>query len=636
MSVLWGKAFLRKVSLDLALADYLVARGALTPKQVKAALADASRWGEPISRVIRHQSLVPPERLAQLLAAFVGQDYLLETQIPRDHALVSISNVRTYLRSLAMPWHRTDDTLFVAAVDPLDFDETVFAELAENRRIVCLSVTQTAFYEALSDAVGQPFLYMATHGLEDHAPHYSARTGIWRWQWLALAVAIGAAFYGAITAPVWSFILASLITSSYFAAVMAFRIILIAAALWPGSRKRKHTNQQTDLLLTDKELPVYSVIVALHREAALLPQTVAALSKLDYPNTKLDIILVLEERDLETRRAAGQLRLDDRFKLLVVPHGHPQTKPKACNYALSFARGDFITLFDAEDRPDPQQLRKSLALFAETPELTCAQGQLAYYNAQENALTRQFALEFAVWFELVLPGLERLKLPIPLGGTSNHFRTDELVGLLGWDAHNVTEDADLGMRMARLKRKVKTLDSVTLEEANCRAGNWIHQRSRWLKGYLQTYLVHMRNPRRLMRELGIGGFIAFQLLVGSSLPAALFHGLFWSLLVLAYAGWSFLPDSPKALHDYWVWSLGIGLAGNVIAVGSGILAAARLNQRSEFGGLHNKALIYLSALTMPVYWFLSTAAALKALISFVGRPFYWAKTRHGISRIRHD
>src|SRR6185312_3160425 len=219
--------------------------------------------------------------------------------------------------------------------------------------------------------------------------------------------------------------------------------------------------------------------------------------------------LVLEADDAETIAAAEAVR-EAGFELVLVPEGVPRTKPKAANFALQFARGEYLVIYDAEDRPEPDQLLKAVAAFRAGPRtLACVQARLNFYNADHNWLTRMFALDYALWFDMLLPGLDRIGMPMPLGGTSNHFRTAILRDIGGWDAFNVTEDADIGIRLAQLGYRVSMLDSTTFEEAPLRFGVWLRQRSRWLKGYMQTWLVHMRDPVSLMRRTGISGFIAF-------------------------------------------------------------------------------------------------------------------------------
>ncbi len=264
------------------------------------------------------------------------------------------------------------------------------------------------------------------------------------------------------------------------------------------------------------------------REAAMLPRWPQALRSLDYPLGKLDIKIVLEAGDTETIEAARALGLEGVFEIIIVPRSQPQTKPKACNFALRFARGEYLVIYDAEDRPEPDQLRKVVATFRRSPPNTaCLQCRLNYYNANENWLTRMFTLDYALWFDQVLPGLERLGMPIPLGGTSNHFRTEILRELHAWDPFNVTEDADLGIRIGQKGYRVGVVDSTTFEEASCRAGQWLRQRSRWMKGYMQTLLVHTRRPLQFVRSAGPLGFLGFVFFIGGTVLAGLLNPLFW-------------------------------------------------------------------------------------------------------------
>jgi hypothetical protein len=270
----------------------------------------------------------------------------------------------------------------------------------------------------------------------------------------------------------------------------------------------------------------------MYKEPEVLPILLHALRSLDYPAAKLDIKLVLEEGDRETVEAAIAMDLEGIFEIVLVPPSQPKTKPKACNYALQFARGEHLVIYDAEDKPEPDQLRKVVAAFRRGGEkLACVQCRLNYYNARENWLTRMFTLDYSLWFDLMLPGLQRLGAPIPLGGTSNHFRTDVLRALHAWDPFNVTEDADLGIRLTQKGWRVAVIDSTTYEEANCLAGNWVRQRSRWIKGYMQTFLVHTRRPAALWRAMGPVGLLGFVFFIGGTAVSGLLSPVLWAILL---------------------------------------------------------------------------------------------------------
>ncbi|MEL7174476.1 MAG: glycosyltransferase family 2 protein, partial [Pseudomonadota bacterium] len=280
--------------------------------------------------------------------------------------------------------------------------------------------------------------------------------------------------------------------------------------------------------------PVISILVPLYREAEMVPRLLASLERLDYPRHCLEVCLIVEERDFPTQEAIDAMRLPRWARMIVVPDGAPRTKPRALNYALGFCRGRIVGILDAEDRPEPGQLKAVASALRTLPRrVACVQCQLSYFNARENWITRCFQLEYSIWFDVLLRGFERLGLPVPLGGTSVYFRRGALEAVGGWDAHNVTEDADLGMRLFRRGWRVRVLSVRTEEEANCRPLPWIRQRSRWLKGYLLTWLSHIRRPVALWREMGPRGFLGFNVLFLGAACSYLAMPLFW----ISVIGW---------------------------------------------------------------------------------------------------
>jgi len=353
-----------------------------------------------------------------------------------------------------------------------------------------------------------------------------------------------------------------------------------------------------------------------------LPRLAQALRELDYPLGKLDIKIVLEADDLTTIEAARSLGLEGVFEIIIVPHSEPQTKPKACNFALRFARGEYLVIYDAEDRPEPDQLRKVVATYRRSPSNTaCLQCRLNYYNARENWLTRMFTLDYALWFDQVLPGLERLGMPIPLGGTSNHFRIDVLRELHAWDPFNVTEDADLGIRIGQKGYRVGVVDSTTYEEACCQAGQWVRQRTRWIKGYMQTLLVHTRRPLEFARSAGPLGLFGFVFFIGGTVLAGLLNPLFW----LFYIVWVVAAVAnldvifPHFLLYLCLFNL---LAGNGAFTYLLMLAPIRR------GFLD----LIPYSFSLIGYWVLLSAAAYRALWQLLHDPFLWEKTPHGLSQ----
>jgi cellulose synthase/poly-beta-1,6-N-acetylglucosamine synthase-like glycosyltransferase len=375
------------------------------------------------------------------------------------------------------------------------------------------------------------------------------------------------------------------------------------------------------LVIPDHELPVYSILVPLYREANVVADLAQSISALDYPREKLDVKLILEADDEETIAAAKAILLDPCFEIFIAPKAGPRTKPKALQASLPFARGEFVVVFDAEDRPHPGQLREACAAFRSGDRrLACVQARLEIDNERSNFLVKHFRAEYAGLFNVLLPALANLRLPLPLGGTSNHFRAAVLRRVGGWDPHNVTEDADLGIRLARFGYSTGVLHSTTWEEAPASLRSWLAQRTRWFKGWLQTYIVHSRDRGRLRTQLGGRGYLAFQLLIGGTIAAALVHPifLFWLAKDIATGAFGF---------STWFEMLQRSLALSTLANGyfsSALLAVAGSRRRKQ-------QLTAFTVLTIPLYWILLSAAAWRALFQLIRAPYRWEKTEHGLS-----
>ena len=352
-------------------------------------------------------------------------------------------------------------------------------------------------------------------------------------------------------------------------------------------------------LLSDDELPVYTVVAAVYREADVIADLVNALNAFDYPKSKLDIKIVVEQRDLETIRRVAGLRLPACYEVIVAPPGEPRTKPRALNIALSSARGELLVVYDAEDAPSPGQLRLAASRFALDKDIDCLQGRIAIRNHDESWLSKLFSFEYAALFDLMNPGLCALGLPIALGGTSNHFRVRSLVNVGAWDEWNVTEDADLGVRLARYGYRVAALNSDTWEEAPYEFGNWFRQRVRWQKGWMQTLIVHSRHPVSFVRDLGIKRTVAATTLMGG----AVLSGLFWPPFAVATAwralsAWQGVPSASREFVDVYTYMLALsgdldrppardrgGEAARLSHIGEGRRAAAGLLSSGDSGYL---------------------------------------------------
>jgi len=457
----------------------------------------------------------------------------------------------------------------------------------------------------------------ATIKLARWAPEFSARMRMSRVQILALL--LGSALFSTF-AIYWlngAFITANILFSLWFCALIAVR----AAALAYAPFHERTCLNKGAAPPQDADLPIYTILVPLYREASVLVQLTNALKALEYPAAKLDIKLLFEGDDQTTIEAAKALNLPDNFEIVIVPHSLPKTKPKALNLGLQFARGEYVAVYDAEDIPHPGQLLEALAAFERGPDtLACIQARLNFYNPNDNWLTRQFTVEYSILFDLMLPFFKRINVPIPLGGTSNHFKTSVLRKIGAWDPYNVTEDADLGIRLNRLGFTSDVIRSTTREEAVGDVWSWIKQRSRWLKGWMQTYLVHMRQPIQLYRDLGSRGFFGFQIVFGGILIAALLHPFF--ILWTSYMLFQQITDSTS------IWSSHpVLLYANFFIFFSGyffsMLAGAYALEKRRLHALIG------TVFSMPFYWLLVSIGAYYGLWQLIFKPFYWEKTDHG-------
>lgn len=367
--------------------------------------------------------------------------------------------------------------------------------------------------------------------------------------------------------------------------------------------------------LDRSELPSYSVLVPLRDEANMVDQLAQALGRLDYPAEKLEIVFVVEAASPGTVQAVRRHLDDPRFSLLVVPDVRPRTKPKALAFALPLCRGDLLVVYDAEDRPAPDQLLRIAKAFERQPDLACIQARLLIDNGGTRLLPSLFAGEYAGLFAVLLPALARWGLVMPLGGTSNHFRTSTLRTLGGWDAFNVTEDADLGVRLARRKLPCATSVSCTIEAAPTRYAPWMGQRTRWMKGWMQTYVVHNRHLPDLIRDLGWWGTIMFQVVLMGMLLAPLLHAGFFVVLFLhgmtGTLAWPLAEPWPIACIIVLV-------VGHVCAVATNLVGLSRTGQRR----------LWPWQVLVPVYWLLVALATLRAMHEFASRPYHWFKSPH--------
>jgi cellulose synthase/poly-beta-1,6-N-acetylglucosamine synthase-like glycosyltransferase len=602
--------------------DVLVERGALTAEQRDWALQVHERTGSPLASILVASGMVSRRYMYWVLGELWNAPYLDLTRERLDTSLLTGLDPPTVVREGWLPISRLGpDQVLVAGMRKPTSEWLAHIEGQLGKRVAYAVTTDWDLRYALQYNFKTQLLDQAALGLWHRSEEQSARRVMFTRQKVFLAVAAVVIIASLVLRPLPTAQVISAVASLAFLVFVGYKFVVCMS----GARLERHeaVTDEEVRALKDEDLPVYTVLVPLFHEASVIGQLTENLSHLDYPAEKLDILLLLEEDDTETIEALVAAKPPPTMTIIRVPRGSPQTKPKACNVGLFFARGDLLVIYDAEDRPDPDQLKKSVIAFGKGDEqLVCVQAALNYWNTWENILTRMFTVEYSYWFDYMLPGLDELKQAIPLGGTSNHFKTDGLRKLGGWDPFNVTEDADLGIRATALGYTVGVVNSTTYEEANRALGNWIRQRSRWIKGYMQTSLVHTRNPIALTRVAGLRATIGFLLLIlGTPVTFLLVLPMYFVFIASL-----FLP-SHIFLELFPGWVLWVSLinliVGNALMIYVCMMGAFKRENYALVGW----------ALLNPLYWILHSVAAYKALWQLATRPYYWEKTAHGISSL---
>ena len=595
-----------------SLGEILVDMGVLTREQQLRALTIQSQCAAPLHQVLLAEGLASQDQILQAQAAKWAAIHLLAEQTPPDPGVTSLLDPGFCLEHGILPWLKLGGTLVIATSRP-DLFEGMRKHLPEAFGPVVMGLaTEDDIHAAIAAAHVETLTHRAETTVDDDESCRGLHVIANRRQMLWAACAAG--------------LLAGLILLApglfYALAAGWAAMTLIAVALMKGAacvaRLMGPVMPEKPSIPVPQALPRMSILVPLFDETSIAQTLVQRLQRLTYPKSKLDIVLVLEEADDQTHHTLENTRLPPWIRTITVPTGSLTTKPRAMNYALGFCDGEIVGIYDAEDNPAPDQLETVAARFAEAPpDVACLQGVLDFYNPRANWLARCFAIEYASWFRIILPGLARLGFAIPLGGTTVFFRRAVLEHLGGWDAHNVTEDADLGMRLARRGYRTEMVDTVTLEEANCRWWPWVRQRSRWLKGYMCTYRVHMRRPDRLWRDLGFQTLHRVSdLLSWRAEPVCPGPG---SVVFLAGGFWlsasnvrGAVAQSPDRAHRAFLLTEALGLV-----IGATAVASPR----------HRHLIPWLP--TLMFYFPLGSVAAYKALLELLRKPFFWDKTEHG-------
>jgi len=605
-----------------AFVQLLLDEGLATQDQIREARAVKARSGVHIDQTLASRGHLDDATLVDVISRVWNIERAVMTHIDSD--FVRQWSGQRYIAENWMPLRELDDSrVLVATARVPDSERSASIARTLQRDVVFVAATSAQIWNAILDVFGPIIADQAANELWNRNPVMSARTVASRGQKIGFLILLIVAVAALILTPVATIITMIALTSLVFLAGTAFKFFISLR----GARfdlVERVSRSEVDAL-NDDDLPRYTVLVPVFREANIVAQLVKNLGSIDWPTGRLEVFVLIEESDHETRDAFDASSPPDHFQVITVPAGHPQTKPRACNVGLFFARGDYLVIFDAEDTPEPDQLKKAYISFQRGGDKTvCVQAALNYFNANENVLTRMFSLEYGYWFDYMLSGLDSLDLPIPLGGTSNHFRTDALRSLGGWDPYNVTEDADLGIRASALGYRVGVVNSATMEEANKSIPNFIRQRSRWIKGYMQTTLVHARRPAALLGEIGFWRFCSFVLLIAGT-PATFLGVLpFYILTVLSLV----LPtDFVGQFFPFWLlWVCFLNFI-----IGSSIMVYLSMMGPFKRGSFS----LVPWALLNPLYWVLHSIASYKALWQLITKPHYWEKTEHGLTTQNH-
>lgn len=609
-------------TLSISIPDILVAHGFISPADREKIHAFSERSGMSYLKIALNFGYVSRKNYERSLGN-AGYQFAEIRNEAFDQKILDQVDLKFANDQLGLPLRIENNKVVTIMADPgneLFLDFVRFTYDLEPEVIVASDLEITWLSHKLT---GQKYVKSAVFELLKRDPKSSASTTFTNSQLIFIFALWGLTAIGLFLNFKTVSIGINLAISSFFLVAIIFKLFLALV----GSRFELHQAvTKTDLRnIVNDELPVYTILLPVYKEDKLIKKLIWNLQSLDYPREQLDIKLLIEEDDNKTLGAVKDLDFPAVFEVIVVPFHMPKTKPKACNYGLHFSRGQYLTIYDAEDIPDTDQLKKVVALFHKLPEnYICIQSALNYFNRNENFLTRMFTLEYSYWFDYMLPGLDTLDIPIPLGGTSNHFKMDVLIELGAWDPFNVTEDADLGVRAYAKGYKVAIVNSTTYEEANNNFWNWIRQRSRWIKGYMQTYLVHMRNPIALWRKVGWRGFLGFNFFIGATSATFLIYPV---LLIIFICYLIFDFSTIRNLFPDWVLFMSIFnlMVGNILMI--------YINMMAVFKRRYFELILF--AIANPVYWLMHSVAAYMGLYQLITNPFYWEKTNHGLSKVNN-
>ncbi|SLN29993.1 glycosyltransferase [Ruegeria meonggei] len=589
----------------------LIDRGLISRAQLDEALFLQSWQKAPLGEILVAEGWVGRSDVLTALSDQSGLQIAdLDSSTPPQD-LYNLKPVEFWLAHNVIPWMRLGPIVLVATARP-DLFPAVRAEMEGNGYAVAPVLASS---DQIDSTIARVFSRPLAEAAETRVtPDHSCRSWTKRSHAgpkIALIALVGV--FAAVPMTGFTVLIAAAVTTLVL--FMTLRLAGLLGHVW----KPPAPAPDSAAVHAPHVLPGVSILVPLYKEREIADALIDRLRRLTYPKALLDVILVLEESDDVTRSTLASVDLPSWIRMVEVPELNGlTTKPRAMNYALDFCRGEILGVWDAEDAPQPDQIERVARHFAQADEdVVCLQGVLDYYNPRTNWRSRCFTIEYNSWFRVILQGIARLGLVVPLGGTTFFFRRDKLLELGGWDAHNVTEDADLGVCLSRAGYRTEMVDTTTFEEANFRAWPWVRQRSRWLKGFMVTYLVHMRAPLRLLKDLGLLRFLGFQAFFLGTVGQFLLAPVLWLFWMKAFG----LPSVLDVIIPYNMLTglILLFLAAEVTNVAAALVVVSAPERR----------FLLPWVLTMPLYFPLGVLAAYKALWELATNPFFWDKTQHG-------
>ncbi|MCH3965904.1 MAG: glycosyltransferase [Clostridium sp.] len=616
----------------IPIGERLVESGKITEDQLENALELQRKSGGRLGEILVFLKYITPEDLYRDLSTqnSVGRigrklNFKNSWRVPYDVAL----------KYNAIIINERENSYLLAVKDILPKSDIDKIESYLNKPVEQVLATMMEIDNFWEHVYGYTQTEKSVFELYDNQPENSAIVTFSRNQQIIILVVLLLLLVMIISNYRGAFFLINLFFQLIYAVMTLLKLFIVLKGSNRDAQLR-FTEEELDEI-DEKELPVYTILIPVYKEKEVIGKLIKNLRKMDYPQYKLDVCILLEKDDIETLEVLNNMDLPLNYRIIIVPDCKPKTKPKACNYGLIRARGEYLVIYDAEDRPEPDQLKKVYLSYKKLPkDFACIQAKLNYFNSSQNILTKWFTQEYSMWFELLLVGIMQLKTPIPLGGTSNHFKVNFLREVGAWDPFNVTEDADLGVRLFKKGYKTAVVDSRTWEEANSKLGNWIRQRSRWIKGYMQTWLVHMRHPVSLYKSLGFRGFVGYQAMVLGTPLLPIVNPFFWIMMAWWYMTSAVWISSLFPGIFYYIASIQF-FFGNFMFTYTNtigmywVIRDCALKEKQPF----SYGLIKYALLT-PLYWFLMSVAAYKALFQLIKNPFYWEKTSHGLVSSRKD